>query len=82
MSLNTVTRRNVMLGAAASAAVLGAPLPLRAASKLETLALWGGPPAGPSITLSHAVARNMFGDIANETTMNAWRTPRMSCVPG
>ncbi|MCF3594580.1 ABC transporter substrate-binding protein [Rhodobacteraceae bacterium LMO-12] len=74
MSLNTVTRRNVMLGAAASAVVLGAPLPLRAASKLETLALWG-PPAGPSITLSHAVARNMFGDIANETTMNAWRTP-------
>ncbi|PIE07144.1 MAG: taurine ABC transporter substrate-binding protein [Rhodobacterales bacterium] len=67
-----ISRRGLLAGAAAS---LTLPTAARAsAAKLEKLDLWG-PPAGPSITLSHAVAQNMFTDIAGETAMHAWRTP-------
>ncbi|WP_050526557.1 ABC transporter substrate-binding protein [Pseudorhodobacter aquimaris] len=67
-----LTRRSILAGAAASLAL---PAIARAnIGRIEALGLWG-PPAGPSITLSHAVAQDMFKGIATEATMNAWRTP-------
>lgn len=44
------------------------------AAAIGTLALYG-PPAGPSVTLAHAVATNKFADIASNATMTAWRNP-------
>lgn len=50
-------------------------LPRRStAQPMETLALYG-PPAGPSITLAHAVATQRFTDIAGTATMTSWRNP-------
>lgn len=57
------------------AAVLTPALPnILAAANMETLALFG-PPAGPSITLSHAVATGVFNDITETASFTAWRTP-------
>lgn len=64
----------------AALALLGASVTLpflpRAArsDKIETLALYG-PPAGPSITLAHAVATGRFAEIAETATFTAWRNP-------
>ncbi len=44
------------------------------ATGIETLALYG-PPAGPSITLAHAVATNAFADVAISASFTAWRNP-------
>ena len=60
-----------MLGAAAALPLL----PGRAvAQPIGTLALYG-PPAGPSITLAHAVATGQFSEIAETTTFSVWRNP-------
>lgn len=71
---HSLNRRSVLIGAAAALPVLAAPGLLRAQTTIETLALYG-PPAGPSVTLAHAVATNRFADIAANATMTAWRTP-------
>jgi len=34
-----------------------------------------GPPAGPSVTVAHAVARGLFDPVADNASMRAWRTP-------
>ncbi|GAA4257399.1 hypothetical protein GCM10022293_51980 [Azospirillum formosense] len=44
----------------------GAPLP--------QLTLWG-PPAGPSITLVHAIASGLLPPVADKVVFKAWRTP-------
>ncbi|WP_323006454.1 ABC transporter substrate-binding protein [Pseudorhodobacter sp.] len=67
-------RRTVLFRALATLPMLAAPGLLRAQSRIETLALYG-PPAGPSVTLAHAVATNRFADIADTASMTAWRTP-------
>jgi len=60
-----------LLGAAAALPLL----PARgAAQPIGTLALHG-PPAGPSITLAHAVATGRLSDLAQTSTFTAWRTP-------
>jgi NitT/TauT family transport system substrate-binding protein len=47
----------------------------QAASRpLARLTLWG-PPAGPSITLAHAVAERMLRDVADKVEFKAWRNP-------
>lgn len=71
---HTLNRRALLVGAAAAVPVLAAPGLLRAQGAIETLALYG-PPAGPSITLAHAVATNRFAGIATSATMTAWRAP-------
>ncbi len=72
MTKLNISRRTVLAGVAAGFVL---PTAGRAsAAKLAKLDLWG-PPAGPSITLSHAVAQGMFGDIADKAAMHAWRTP-------
>jgi NitT/TauT family transport system substrate-binding protein len=45
-----------------------------AAKPLPELTLWG-PPAGPSITVAHAIAANMLGDVATKVSFKAWRNP-------
>lgn len=68
------TRRRLVLGALAGTAALAAPGLLRAAPMLAELAL-SGPPAGPSITLAHAVARGAFAGIAGQARFTTWRDP-------
>ncbi|MEO1222670.1 MAG: ABC transporter substrate-binding protein [Pseudomonadota bacterium] len=68
-----VTRRTALSALGATAALPLLP-PLARAQSMETLALYG-PPAGPSVTLAHAVATDMFANIANATTFSAWRNP-------
>lgn len=64
----------------ASLALIGAaiasPLLPRAsvAAPIEMLALYG-PPAGPSITLAHAVATDAFAGVAGSASFTAWRNP-------
>jgi NitT/TauT family transport system substrate-binding protein len=41
---------------------------------LAQLILWG-PPAGPSITLAHAVAARMLREVADKAEFKAWRNP-------
>lgn len=68
------TRRRILGTATAATAALSLPSAGLANPPLSTLDLWG-PPAGPSITLAHAVARGMFDGVAANTTLNAWRSP-------
>ncbi|MCQ0090612.1 ABC transporter substrate-binding protein [Roseovarius sp. M141] len=68
------SRRTILLGAVASASALAMPGLLRAQPRIVTLALYG-PPAGPSVTLAHAVATDLFADIADAASMAAWRAP-------
>lgn len=56
----------VAVGAAHS--VFAAPRPLR------ELTLWG-PPAGPSVTLVHAIASGALRGVADKATFKAWRNP-------
>ncbi|MBK1836694.1 ABC transporter substrate-binding protein [Azospirillum sp. YIM B02556] len=76
-----ITRRSVLAGIAAgsgpallrpgrgwAAAASPAPAPL------AELTLWG-PPAGPSITLVHAIASGLLRPVADKVVFKAWRTP-------
>ncbi len=57
------------------AGAFSAAVPTVASAKpIGTLSLYG-PPAGPSVTLAHAVATNRFQAIADAATMTAWRSP-------
>ncbi|HWV81908.1 MAG TPA: ABC transporter substrate-binding protein [Hyphomicrobiaceae bacterium] len=42
--------------------------------RLPDLTLWG-PPAGPSITLAHAISAGLLEDVAGKVTFKAWRNP-------
>lgn len=70
----SLTRRNVILTSLAGGAVLAAPNILHAAPMLDELALFG-PPAGPTITLAHAVATGALDGVAGKVTLTAWRDP-------
>ena len=69
-----VSRRALMLAALAGSAALMPPAKLRARTVVSELALHG-PPAGPSVTLAHAVATGKFADLAKTVSMTAWRNP-------
>ncbi|WBU53990.1 ABC transporter substrate-binding protein [Paracoccus sp. SCSIO 75233] len=73
-SRQSLNRRALLRGAVVSASAVALPGLLRAQDRLDQLALFG-PPAGPSVTLAHAVATDRFADIATAATMTAWRTP-------
>lgn len=66
--------RRKMLGLMAGGAALTQIPAAAQAAKLETLALFG-PPAGPSVSVSHAVGSGAFDTIADTATFAAWRTP-------
>lgn len=72
-SVPTPSRRLVLAGAGVLAASLAAPSLLRAAP-VTRLALYG-PPAGPSITLAHAVASGALADLSGEVSLTVWRSP-------
>lgn len=74
--MHEITRRATVAGIAA---VLAAPagraaVAVAAPSRLPELTLWG-PPAGPSITLVHAIASGALRSLADTVTFKAWRTP-------
>lgn len=68
----SLTRRSFFAGNAVLLAALAAPSILRA--RPARLALYG-PPAGPSITLAHAVAAGFLKDLADEVTLTTWTNP-------
>lgn len=68
-----LTRRGALSFLAAGVAAPLLPASAQAA-RLETLALFG-PPAGPSVTLAHAVASGGFSGVAGEAIFTAWRNP-------
>lgn len=68
-----LTRRSALTLLAAGVAMPALPKPAFA-GQIETLALYG-PPAGPSVTLSYAVASGGFSDLAANATFKAWRNP-------
>jgi NitT/TauT family transport system substrate-binding protein len=63
------SRRFVLAGAA----TMAAPRLLKAAPLRELIL--HGPPAGPSITLAHAVATRALSAVADKTSFRAWRNP-------
>ena len=71
-----LSRRAVLAAAGTAAAALALPSLPRpaAAAKLPALTLYG-PPAGPSVTLAHAVASGAFSDIAETAAFKVWRNP-------
>lgn len=68
------SRRLVLQRAAASVSLLAMPAVLCAQTRITQLDLYG-PPAGPSVTLAHAVATDRFAEVADVASMTAWRTP-------
>ena len=69
----SVSRRRTLALLSAGALLPLLPRGARAAS-MEQLALFG-PPAGPSVTLAHAVSTDRFAAVAERASMTAWRTP-------
>ncbi|MDO5614470.1 MAG: ABC transporter substrate-binding protein [Paracoccus sp. (in: a-proteobacteria)] len=70
----TPNRRSLLIGAMAAGTTLALPGLPRAQGRMAELALFG-PPAGPSVTLAHAVASGKLTAIADSASMTAWRTP-------
>lgn len=60
-----------MMGAACAFPLFTRPSP---ATTQQPLALFG-PPAGPSVTMAHAVATGRFDAISTESRFTAWRSP-------
>lgn len=71
--MSHVTRRTVLSGFAAFLAA-GAARPAGAAARLPELTIWG-PPAGPSITLVHAIAAGALRSVADRVDFKVWRSP-------
>lgn len=70
--MSRYSRRAVLKGAAALAVPALSSFPARAA--LPELVLWG-PPAGPSVTLIHAIASGLMRPVADRVAFKSWRSP-------
>ena len=70
---HALTRRQTLSILGAALAAPGLPA-IGFADPIKTISLYG-PPAGPSVTLAHAVASGKFSDIADSATFTAWRNP-------
>ncbi len=68
-----LTRRALLATAGAGGVLLATPAILRAAPAAR-LALYG-PPAGPTVTLAHAVASGAFAGMAPDVSLTVWRSP-------
>ncbi len=69
--MSLISRRAALAGFTALA---GLPLTAHGGQKLRELTIWG-PPAGPSITVAHAITAGYMWDIADKVTFKAWRNP-------
>jgi len=71
-----LSRRAAIMAAGAGAMIMALPAFMRPAiaARLSSLTLYG-PPAGPSVTLAHAVASGAFSGIADEAAFRVWRNP-------
>lgn len=69
-----LSRRAAMAGAGAALLALPAFMRQAVAARLSSLTLYG-PPAGPSVTLAHAVASGAFSSLADESAFRVWRNP-------
>ncbi|MGD9805275.1 MAG: ABC transporter substrate-binding protein [Hyphomicrobiaceae bacterium] len=83
MRISPFTRRHAcrLIGVAALAPAAGLIWPggreagaQTESQRLPELTLWG-PPAGPSITLVHAISAGHLADVAEKVTFKAWRNP-------
>lgn len=69
------SRRHLLALTGSAAFCAGAGLPgTSGAVPLDMLSLWG-PPAGPSVTLAHAVATGRLSQLAKDASFTAWRNP-------
>lgn len=68
----TFSRRSFLAGAGGVSLALTTPAILHAAA--PRLALYG-PPAGPTITLAHAVEAGRLRDLGGEISLTVWRSP-------
>lgn len=71
--MSRITRRAMLGGLAAGAGLMGGIGRLRAALPREVV-VWG-PPAGPSITVAHAIASRRLRAVADKVTLKTWRSP-------
>ena len=76
-STRSLTRRGILKGGASLAGALALPaLPLLSsaahAAPLDALEIWG-PPAGPSITVLHAIATGRLDKAATKASLRVWR---------
>lgn len=72
--MSTITRRTLLAGLSALACTASLSATARAAEPLREMTLWG-PPAGPSVTLVHAIETGRLRAIADKVTFRAWRNP-------
>lgn len=74
MTKQVVMNRRTALSAIGAAVSCQALTGIAAAAPSASLSVYG-PPAGPSVTMAHAVATGRFDAIASETSFSAWRSP-------
>lgn len=72
--MSTITRRTLLAALPALACTASLAATARAAEPLRELSLWG-PPAGPSVTLIHAIESGRLRTVAEKVTFHGWRTP-------
>ncbi|KJS35231.1 MAG: taurine ABC transporter substrate-binding protein [Rhodospirillaceae bacterium BRH_c57] len=65
--------RRAMIASAAAAAFVAGRSQASAATEREVV-IWG-PPAGPSITVAHAIATRRLRQAADKVTIKTWRNP-------
>lgn len=74
-SHRAVTRRGLLAGAGATIVLPLVHAPAVAnTARLSKLTIWG-PPAGPSVTLIHAIASGLLKPLADTVSFRSWRSP-------
>ncbi|HLT76346.1 MAG TPA: PhnD/SsuA/transferrin family substrate-binding protein [Ferrovibrio sp.] len=69
-----ISRRSLLAGAGATLALSQAFSAIAEAPRLAKLTIWG-PPAGPSVTLIHAIASGLLEPLADAVSFRSWRSP-------
>lgn len=72
--MSECSRRAALKGLGAALAVPFLTPGAAVASSLSELTIWG-PPAGPSVTVVHAIAAGMLQGVAEKVTFKIWRSP-------
>lgn len=69
-----ISRRNLLAGASAALALSRVFPAIADAPRLPKLTIWG-PPAGPSVTLIHAIVSGLLKPLADTVSFRSWRSP-------